>query len=83
VTEDKQRLRCSKALLTAAHTATHCNTLQHTPQHTATHCNTPQHTATKVEEWQKIDKAEVERGTADGRPRRKFVTISEMMQLLN
>jgi len=39
--------------------------------------------AVNVEEWQKIDKAEVERGTADGRPRRKFVTISEMMQLLS
>ena len=35
--------------ITALHTATHCNTLQHLQhmKHTATHCNTLQHTATQ------------------------------------
>jgi ferredoxin--NADP+ reductase len=35
-----------------------------------------------LEDWQKIDKAEVERGKARGKPREKFVRVEEMLDLL-
>jgi len=33
-------------------------------------------------DWNRIDAAEVERGALDGRPRRKFVTLEEMLAVL-
>ena len=35
------------------------------------------------EDWQKIDAAEVERGQKIGKPREKYVSVDEMLEVLS
>lgn len=37
----------------------------------------------ELEDWKRIDEAEVERGREGGKPREKFVSIGEMLKVLD
>ena len=39
-------------------------------------------TPTSFSDWEKIDKVEIQRGRAKGKPREKVVSLKEMMEII-